>query len=1095
MSWRRQRCALFCALLLACIPFSIRVAYAATTLVTCHTVSNDLALIQSAIDQAPSGSIIELSGTCDFSKALPHGGTKTTIAAAGVVLGSSHPSQGLTIEPSGQAVILGSGSQAAFYIPPGASNITIEGLVFSNLGRAVVINDASNITIGAVGTQTPDPNGNSISGDAGMSSAILASAIDGASISVSYGATGLQTASYQIASSPSLQDITIAGNKISYGTVGVPSSNTSLVAIDVRQSGASSASNITIEHNAAWFATNELRSFEMNSVRVEGANTSTPNIDSVSIIDNSLGRPEDLNQSAPPTSAGGRAGIVVRRVSNARIEGNSIRAQTSVTTSYVPGGGIVLDATSNAIVDSNNVLTLVDSNAADEDLGAIAAVKDLDLLLGGSSGPAISTAPNIHDNTLGSSASPVGRGIVIAGTDWASVQSNTVVASSAPALAVGVPIGQSGGPELPAATSKDVLCSNSLDGSTDNPNQIQTGSVTLSNFPGGSLIASNGECVSPDILFVQPDGGTKAYENGATGSFTVVLSHLPTDVVTLTISTTTPSQAYATPSSLTFTPDDWSTSQTVTVHAPEDHIPEGTQLQSVLHTASSNDPAYNGMHRSVLAQIIDDDPGSIVVTEHSGGTTVVEGGATSTYTVVLATRPAADVTVGIVPSSQLSTTPQSLTFTQADWWTPKAVTVSAPPDGIRQPPHYEFIRHNASSSDPNFNNITVSQLAVYVVDTDLPPSPSITFPPANAFLRSGSLVVQGTGEPSDTLYLSEGSTSLGTTTVSSQGIWSIGPLQFSQGTHTLSASVVDVNGYRSPATSQSFTVSLTPPSAPVITQPAENASLNDGHVTIAGTADPTTTIQIAEGSLSWSAPVDGSGNWSTTILFSMGNHSVVATDFDAAGNASPPSAQRDFYVAVNSIPPPPPSIVSPAEGDVVGPAFSVTGFTQPYYQVGIWFLGQVQAIVQADSDGLYRADFTDIPSGQMELQVRAQDQDLNYSRYSPLRIFTIDGTPPDVIINRPSHQSFVSVYGPTDQGVSGTAWDDDMVVSVTITYTNQFGGGTVTHEATVCCDDGMGDVRWIDMTPISPGVWNIAAVAFDRAGNPSSPDTDRILKL
>ena len=59
---------------------------------------------------------------------------------------------------------------------------------------------------------------------------------------------------------------------------------------------------------------------------------------------------------------------------------------------------------------------------------------------------------------------------------------------------------------------------------------------------------------------------------------------------------------------MSFTAADWDAPQTVTVTALDDHVAEGSHTGAVTHTASSADPAYNGVIvADVLAGIADND--------------------------------------------------------------------------------------------------------------------------------------------------------------------------------------------------------------------------------------------------------------------------------------------------------------------------------------------------------------------------------------------------------------------------------------------------------------------------------------------------------
>jgi uncharacterized repeat protein (TIGR02543 family) len=109
-------------------------------------------------------------------------------------------------------------------------------------------------------------------------------------------------------------------------------------------------------------------------------------------------------------------------------------------------------------------------------------------------------------------------------------------------------------------------------------------------------------------------------------------------------------------------------------------------------------------------------PGVNIV--EAGGTNVIEGGATDTYTISLGTAPTSNVTVSIAPNAQVTTSTSSVTFTTANWNTPQSVTVTAVDDATTEGNHTGLITHTATSSDPSFNGISIGSVIVNITDND-----------------------------------------------------------------------------------------------------------------------------------------------------------------------------------------------------------------------------------------------------------------------------------------------------------------------------------------------------------------------------------------
>ncbi|WP_309888308.1 Ig-like domain-containing protein [Archangium sp.] len=89
-----------------------------------------------------------------------------------------------------------------------------------------------------------------------------------------------------------------------------------------------------------------------------------------------------------------------------------------------------------------------------------------------------------------------------------------------------------------------------------------------------------------------------------------------------------------------------------------------------------------------------------------------------------------------------------------------------------------------------------------------------------------------------------------------------------------------------------------PPAAPLITSPANGATLDDNRPVISGTAQPGSTVAVTlDGSGVGTTPVDAAGLWTFTPASSLaeGPHTVAATASDSGGT-SPASDTVRFTV-------------------------------------------------------------------------------------------------------------------------------------------------------------------------------------------------------
>ncbi|WP_269714922.1 Ig-like domain-containing protein [Caulobacter sp. NIBR2454] len=174
-----------------------------------------------------------------------------------------------------------------------------------------------------------------------------------------------------------------------------------------------------------------------------------------------------------------------------------------------------------------------------------------------------------------------------------------------------------------------------------------------------------------------------------------------------------------------------------------------------------------------------------------------------------------------------------------------------------------------------------------------------------------------------TLYDTDGTTELGTTTASAMGAWSITASTLSAGAHTLTAKAADAAGNVSTAsTGLSITIDLSTPAAPstpVLSVASDTGTVGDGQTdtttpVITGTASANAVVKLFDGStLVGSTTADGGGAWSiTTSTLAAGAHNLTATQTNLAGTTSAASAALALTIGtiappVDETPPEPPA--------------------------------------------------------------------------------------------------------------------------------------------------------------------------------------------
>lgn len=207
-------------------------------------------------------------------------------------------------------------------------------------------------------------------------------------------------------------------------------------------------------------------------------------------------------------------------------------------------------------------------------------------------------------------------------------------------------------------------------------------------------------------------------ESGGIATFTVVLSTMPTADVTIGLSSSDATEGTVAPASLVFTSMDYYLPQTVTVTGVDDLLGDGDTTYTILTAAAvSADSAYNGKNALDVTVVNEDNDTARITINPVEGLTVSESGSTANFTVALQTQPAADVTVNFTVSdpTEGSVSPASVTFTPADYATPKTFTLTGVNDDVNDGPVSYTLNGTVTSTDVGYAAI---QPLVYATTLD-----------------------------------------------------------------------------------------------------------------------------------------------------------------------------------------------------------------------------------------------------------------------------------------------------------------------------------------------------------------------------------------
>lgn len=246
----------------------------------------------------------------------------------------------------------------------------------------------------------------------------------------------------------------------------------------------------------------------------------------------------------------------------------------------------------------------------------------------------------------------------------------------------------------------------------------------------------------------------------ATDNYTLTLGVAPTSNVTITpivnntISTTSNLVSFS-PATVTFTPANWNTPQTVTVNLAPSTADNGTRAVFIGHNVSTTDASYRNAITPNINAIVSDansTTAAVVTVPTGAGTSVYEGTAGNSDTVYVFLRkpPTTGNTVTVTPtlnnntspyaaiSGQVTFSPATLTFDSTNWNTPQILTVAATNDStVEVPLNAILICTPSATGGYAVTNTNGTTFPVTVNDNDAPGQLVIS-QPTTSLLESGS---------------------------------------------------------------------------------------------------------------------------------------------------------------------------------------------------------------------------------------------------------------------------------------------------------------------------------------------------------------------
>ena len=236
--------------------------------------------------------------------------------------------------------------------------------------------------------------------------------------------------------------------------------------------------------------------------------------------------------------------------------------------------------------------------------------------------------------------------------------------------------------------------------------------------PGGAFVR-NFEVFTPGYV-IEPTTGLTTSEAGGQASFTVVLTSKPTANVAVAVASGDTTEGTVDKATLTFTPDNWATPQTVTVTGVDDAFADGPVDYTIQLVASTTDADYATINPDdVSVTNADDDAASITVTPTTGLVTG-EDGTQATFTITLAAQPQSPVTINLVSSDEGEGVPSSasVTFDADNWQTPQEITVTGVDDFTADGPQTYTIQTTVTTDDPAYAALDPDDVEITNTDND-----------------------------------------------------------------------------------------------------------------------------------------------------------------------------------------------------------------------------------------------------------------------------------------------------------------------------------------------------------------------------------------
>jgi hypothetical protein len=258
------------------------------------------------------------------------------------------------------------------------------------------------------------------------------------------------------------------------------------------------------------------------------------------------------------------------------------------------------------------------------------------------------------------------------------------------------------------------------------------------------------------------------------------------------------------------------------------------------------------------------------------------------------------------------------------------------------------------------NGATATDTNAFSVDTVAPMLAVIT--PVAGPTNVAAPVVSGTADAGATVTIKVDGMVVATVTADASGMWTttLSPA-LAEGAHTITVEARDPAGNTTTNPAIAITVDTTAPVV-TVTSPSNGADVDSSTPTLAGTAEPGSTITVTvDGKVVASVVVGQDGMWEVTLEEALedGSQTLRVDAIDAAGNMS-----RTVLVdiTVDTSGPAAVAITSPANNARLDRgAVTVTGTGKPSLEVIVFVDGTRAGATRADAQGAWSISIMLLP--------------------------------------------------------------------------------------------------------------------------------------